>query len=57
MTADQQVIHEPRCNTMCRPGAHYLTAGIGYPHIHRTDLDSECGACVAALGVTEDVTP
>jgi hypothetical protein len=37
--------HEPRCNTYCRPGSHYLTDGIGYPHIHRTDIGAECGEC------------
>lgn len=41
-----KVIHEPRCNTNCEPGQHYLSDGIGWPHIHRTDLASECGECV-----------
>jgi hypothetical protein len=40
------VVHEPRCNTYCIPGRHHLTDGIGYPHLHRTDLTGECGECV-----------
>lgn len=46
MADEKAVIHEPRCNTYCTPGAHYLTSGIGYPHLHRTDLASECGECL-----------
>jgi hypothetical protein len=46
------VIHEPRCNTYCVPGSHHLTSGIGFPHIHRTDLVSECGECVSPPGAT-----
>lgn len=42
----EQVVHEPRCNTYCRPGQHHLTSGIGFPHIHQTDLTAECGECV-----------
>lgn len=43
--AELRVIHEPCCNTYCRPGGHYLTDGIGYPHLHRTDLSPACGEC------------
>lgn len=38
-------VHQPRCNTYCTPGSHHLTSGIGYPHLHRTDLAGECGEC------------
>lgn len=41
-------VHEPRCNTYCTPGSHHLTSGIGYPHLHRTDLAGECGECGAS---------
>lgn len=42
---EKAVIHEPRCNTYCVPGTHHLSDGIGFPHIHRTDLAAECGEC------------
>jgi hypothetical protein len=51
--APQRTVHEPRCNTNCSPGWHYLTSGIGFPHIHRTDLGGECGACVIQPGSTD----
>ena len=44
------VIHEPRCNSNCRPNSHLLTSGVGFPHIHRTDLAAECGECVNPPG-------
>lgn len=47
------VVHEPRCNTYCLPGSHYLTSGIGLPHIHRTDLGGECGECLIPPAVTD----
>ena len=45
-TAEIAQVHQPRCNTYCAPGSHHLTSGIGYPHLHRTDLAGECGECV-----------
>jgi hypothetical protein len=44
--AEPFLVHEPRCNTYCTPGTHHLASGIGYPHLHRTDLANECGGCV-----------
>ena len=52
---DALVIHEPHCNTFCLParGWHYLTDGVGLPHLHRTDMTSKCGACVTSPATTE----
>lgn len=47
---EKGLIHEPRCNTYCAPGDHHLTSGIGFPHLHRTDLNGECGECVNPPG-------
>lgn len=56
MSDERQIraIHEPRCNTYCQPGRHYLTSGIGYPHLHRTDLAAECGGCVIPPGSVQE---
>lgn len=42
---ENAAIHEPRCNTYCTPGTHHLASGLGYPHLHRTDLAGECAEC------------
>lgn len=42
-------IHEPHCNTACGPGTHYLSDGVGMPHMHRTDLGHQCGECVSVV--------
>ena len=45
LNAEKVMVHDPRCNTYCTPGSHHLTSGIGYPHLHRTDLSAGCGEC------------
>lgn len=46
---NERLIHEPRCNTYCEPGVHHLTSGVGYPHLHRTDLAAVCGECATPV--------
>lgn len=54
MAETSSTVHEPHCNTECRPGWHYLSSGVGMVHLHRTDLGAECGQCHQAVVTSDD---